>query len=169
MNEQTPPLPRTIYHKTKLEVETLLGEYSSKKLSVSVIRMSRCFPERAQIMAIYRLHRGGVDYRDVAEAHILAGQLRKKKDFDIYVVSGNTPFLKSDCQVLYENPGLVIRERHPLLAREFDIRGWKFPGFIDRVYDSSYSENVLGFHSQRGPLEVIKQFENDDFEVLTPS
>lgn len=167
VNEQTVPQPKTIYHKTKLEAETVLKDYSGKNLRVSVMRMSRCFPEPAQLMAVYRLHRG-VDYRDVAKAHILAGELKKKKDFDIYVVSGTTPFLRSDCDVLYENPEAVIRQRHPLLANEFDLRGWKFPDSIDRVYDSSYCQKVLGWQPKRGPLDVIRQFDDQDFEILPP-
>lgn len=168
IDEQTIPKPKTIYHKTKLEAERVVKDYSSKNLSVSVIRMSRCFPEPVQAMAIYRLHRG-VDYRDVAKAHILAGRLEEKKDFDVYIVSGTTPFVKSDCHLLFENPEYVIRERHPLLANEFDMRGWKFPDSIDRVYDSTYCEKVLGWRSERGPLDVIKQFDDKDFEILPPS
>lgn len=168
VNEQTTPKPKTIYHKTKLEAESVLKDYAGRNLSISVIRISRCFPEPAQIMAVYRLHRG-VDYRDVAYAHILAGKLRDKKDFDVYIVSGTTPFLKSDCHLLYENPELVIRERHPLLAKELEVRGWKFPNSIDRVYDSTYCENVLGWRSERGPLAVIKQFDDKDFEILPAS
>lgn len=168
VNEQTLPQPKTIYHKTKLEAEHVIKEYASNKLAIRVIRMSRCFPEPAQLMAVYRLHRG-VDYRDVAEAHRLAGVLTKKKDFDVYVISANTPFQESDSQLLFENPESVIRQRHPLLAKEFDARGWKFPASIDRVYDSSYAEKELGWKSKRGPLEVIKQFDNDDFEILPPT
>lgn len=168
VNEQTIPKPKTIYHKTKLEAENIIKEYSSKDLAMSVIRMSRCFPEPAQIMAVYRLHRG-VDYRDVAEAHKLAGQLKKNKYFDTYVISANTPFLKSDAQMLFENPEIVIRERQALLANEFDKRGWKFPTSIDRVYDSSYAQQTLNWTSKRGSLEVIKQFDNCDFEILPPS
>jgi UDP-glucose 4-epimerase len=165
VDEQTIPMPRTIYHKTKLEAENIIREYSNKDLTMSVIRMSRCFPEAVQMMAVYRLHRG-VDYRDVADAHILAGQLKKDKHFDSYIVSGETPFLQSDSQMLFENPAMVIREREPLLADEFDKRGWKFPDSIDRVYDSSYARRVLNWQSKRGSLEVIKQFDNGDFEVL---
>ncbi|MBP8240298.1 MAG: NAD(P)-dependent oxidoreductase [Saprospiraceae bacterium] len=168
VNEQTIPEPKTIYHKTKLEAENIMKEYSEKKLAVSVIRMSRCFPEPAQMMAVYRLHRG-VDYRDVADAHVLAGELQKNKKFDIYLISADTPFLKTDCQLLFENPEAVIRKRHPLLAEEFDHRGWKFPESIDRVHDSSYSRKILGWRAKRGPLEVFKQFDNDDFEILPPS
>ena len=165
VNEQTVPQPRTIYHKTKLEAETLLRDYAGKELAVSVIRMSRCFPEPVDQMAVYRLHRG-VDYRDVAEAHLLAAQLADKKDFDIYVVSGSTPFLPLDLEELYRHPEAVIRERHPLLAKEFDRRAWPFPESIDRVYDASYAEKVLHWRSKKGPLDVIKQFDDEDYEIL---
>lgn len=168
IDEQTKPEPKTIYHKTKVEAELIAKEYAGKDLAICVIRMSRCFPEPAQVMAVYRLHRG-VDYRDVADAHILAAKLTKDKFFDIYVISGNTPFIKSDCQMLFENPEFVIRERQPLLANEFDKRGWKFPVSIDRVYDSSYAQRKLHWKSKRDSLEVIKQFDNGDFEVLPPS
>lgn len=168
VNEQTLPQPKTIYHRTKLEAEKITESYSGKNLSVSVIRMSRCFPEPAETMAVYRLHRG-IDYRDVAKAHILAAQQQKKKAFDIYVVSGASPFLKSDCVQLYEDPESVIRERNPQLAREFDKRGWKFPNSIDRVYDSSYCQKELGWKPEKGPLHVLKQFDDKDFEILPPS
>ena len=165
IDEQTKPEPKTIYHKTKLEAEQLLKEYANKNLEISVIRMSRCFPEPVQMMAVYRLHRG-IDYRDVAEAHILAAQLKKDKHFDIYIISGNTPFLKSDCRMLFENPEVVIRERQPWLAQEFDKRGWKFPQSIDRVYDSSYVQQKLNWSPRRDAFDVIKQFDNGDFETL---
>lgn len=168
VDEQTVPAPKTIYHQTKLEAESLIKGYASKNLAMSVIRMSRCFPEPIETMAVYRLHRG-VDYRDVAQAHILAGQLSKDKDFDIYVISGNTPFLQADSQMLFENPEIVIRERQPLLAEEFDKRGWKFPTSIDRVYDSAYAQQKLHWQPKRDALEVIKQFDNGDIEVLPPS
>lgn len=168
VNENTKPEPKTIYHKTKLEAENIIKEYASKDLAISVIRMSRCFPEPAQMMAVYRLHRG-VDYRDVAEAHILAGQLNKHKYYDTYVISGDTPFLKSDSQMLFENPESVIRQRLSQLANEFDKRSWKFPQSIDRVYDSSYAQETLNWKPKRGALDVIKQFDNCDFEILPPS
>ena len=104
--------------------------------------------------------------RDVAEAHILAAQLKKDKHFDIYIISCNTPFLKSDCRMLFENPEVVIRERQPWLAQEFDKRGWKFPKSIDRVYDSSYAQQKLNWRPERDAFDVIKQFDNDDFETL---
>ena len=165
VDEQTVPKPRTIYHKTKIEAEKLLKEYAGDKLKVSIIRMSRCFPEPVQKMAVYRLHRG-VDYRDVADAHILASESKQTKEIDVFVISGKTPFLKPDLEELARNPEAVIRERHPQLAREFNKRKWHFPKSIDRVYDSTYSETKLGWKSKRGPLDVIEQFDKEDYEVL---
>jgi len=165
VDEQTIPKPKTIYHKTKLEAENILKEYAGKNLSISVIRMSRCFPEPVHKMAVYRLHRG-VDYRDVADAHLLASESKQSKDFDVFIVSGYTPFLKSDLAELSRNPEAVIRERHPILSKEFDKRNWHFPKSIDRVYDPSYSEKTLYWRSKRGPLDVIKQFDNEDYETL---
>ena len=163
IDENTVPQPKTIYHKTKLEAEDLLKVYSTKGLKISVIRMSRCFPEPAQIMAVYRLHRG-VDYRDVAEAHILAARINKDRNFEV-----ETPFLKSNCQMLFENPEWVIRERLPILAIEFDKRGWRFPSSIDRVYDSSFARNKLDWKPNRGAISVIEQFDDRDFEILPPT
>jgi len=165
VNEQTIPEPRTIYHKTKLEAEQLLNEYASENLKIRIIRMSRCFPEPVQQMAVYRLHRG-VDYRDVADAHLLASEVGGIKEIEVFVISGKTPFLKSDLEELAQNPEGVIRERHPQLATEFDQRKWSFPTSIDRVYDPSYAAQLLGWESQRGPLEVINQFDNEDYEIL---
>ena len=165
IDEQTIPRPRTIYHKTKLEAEHLLKTYAGDKLNISIIRMSRCFPEPVQQMAIYRLHRG-IDYRDVADAHILASESKKTRSIDCYIVSGHTPFLKTDLEALKRNPEEVIRERHPQLAMEFDKRKWQFPETIDRVYDPSYAEKQLSWKSKRGPLDVIKQFDDEDYEIL---
>ncbi|MEM9545213.1 MAG: NAD(P)-dependent oxidoreductase [Bacteroidota bacterium] len=165
INEQTIPKPRTIYHKTKLEAEQLLRGYAGDNLKISIIRMSRCFPEPVQQMAVYRLHRG-VDYRDVADAHILASEAQNTKEFEVFVISGSTPFLKSDLEELARNPEAVIRQRHSQLANEFDKRNWPFPESIDRVYDPSYAEKKLSWKSKRGPLDVLKQFDNEDYEIL---
>src|SRR5205814_4417378 len=69
VDETTEQRPRTIYHRTKLAAEALLRRASD--LDVRIVRMSRCFPEPADLMAVYRLHRG-IDVRDVADAHARA-------------------------------------------------------------------------------------------------
>jgi UDP-glucose 4-epimerase len=165
VDEHTVPQPRTIYHKTKLEAEKILQDYASKEFPISIIRMSRCFPEPVHKMAIYRLHRG-VDYRDVADAHIAASEIEKTKDIDVFVISGNTAFFQSDVEELAQNPEAVIRERHPELAAEFDKRKWNFPTTIDRVYDASYAAKTLHWRSKRNAMDVIKQYDQEDYEIL---
>ena len=54
IDEDTEPLPRTIYHRTKLQAETL-AEAAAPGFSVRVLRMGRCFPEPPERMAMFRL------------------------------------------------------------------------------------------------------------------
>ncbi len=71
IDENTPPQPKSVYHRTKLEAERILEAVAHPKLEVRVLRMSRCFPEPGDVMASYRMHRG-IDVRDVANAHLAA-------------------------------------------------------------------------------------------------
>lgn len=166
IDEQTPPQPRTIYHRTKLTAEEIVSRVASPHLSVRIIRLSRCFPEPVQEMAIYRLHRG-VDYRDVAAAHLKALEV-KGPALQTFVVSGRTPFLRSDCGRLKSDAAAVIRHRAPRIAEIFKQRGWSLPKSIDRVYDSSLASRVLGWEMAFGPGHLIEQFDAMDFEVLPP-
>jgi nucleoside-diphosphate-sugar epimerase len=167
IDENTKPEPRTIYHQTKLEAESILSAEANDNFKVSVIRMSRCFPEPAPLMATYRLHRG-VDARDVAKAHILAS-LKSLKNFDVFVVSGKTPFLSTDAEQLKVDAQSVIRERCPEIALSFDRRGWNLPDSIDRVYDASYANEILNFQTRYGFDDVIGKLDGGCTEVLAPS
>jgi len=70
VTEQVIPQPRTIYHQSKLQAERLLQRISEKNaLPVTVLQMSRCFPEPADSMTIFRLNRG-IDARDVASTKV---------------------------------------------------------------------------------------------------
>lgn len=167
ITEATVPQPRTVYHRTKLEAEELLKTYAGNQLKIRSIRMSRCFPEPAPTMATYRLHRG-LDYRDVAEAHLLAANTSNIKPFDVFIASGCTPFLPVDCEELFHDAESVIRKRQPKLAKEFDLRNWTLPKSIDRVYDSSHAKSKLGWESKRDCFDVLKKYDVGDFEVLPP-
>ena len=167
IDEKTVPNPRTIYHRTKLKAEALLEEVGVETgLQVTVIRMSRCFPEPAPIMAAYRLHRG-VDVRDVADAHALAA-LAPSAGFCRYLVSGNTPFLPQDCEELLEDAPAVIQRRCPDLAAIFRRRRWKLPDSIDRVYSPALAASQLGWQSRHAFEEVLAQLGRRSLEVLPP-
>jgi nucleoside-diphosphate-sugar epimerase len=166
IDEDTPPQPRTVYHRTKLAAETLLAERARPDCPVRVLRMSRCFPEPAPAMAAYRLHRG-IDARDVAAGH-LAALAHKGAPFERFILSGDTPFGPEDCGALAGDTPAVLRERVPALAAAFAARGWALPQRIDRVYAARRAAGALGWRTRFGWEEVIAQFDRASLEVLPP-
>jgi len=164
INEETIPEPKSIYHRTKLEAEKFLEAEASQNLKVTTLRMSRCFPEPAPIMAMYRLHRG-IDSRDVAEGHRLA-LVNPGENYRIFILSGTTPFTRSDCKILKQTPEEVLRHRCPSICDLFASRQWKLPDSIDRVYDSSLAQQALGWTPSYGFEEVTRLLDAYIPEVL---
>ena len=164
VDETTTPSPKSIYHRTKLAGEEQLEMLASDKLPVRVLRMSRCFPETAPLMALYRLHRG-VDARDVGEGHRLALSYDGPA-FARFILSGATPFTRHDREALAADAPAVIARCAPALAKAFASRGWKLPATIDRVYDASAAEKELGWQTRWGWEEVLNQLDRQDLAVL---
>lgn len=164
VDEETAPLPKTIYHRTKLAAEERLEALATARLPVRALRMSRCFPEDAMSMATYRLHRG-IDARDVGEAHRLALGYQGSV-FERFVISGETPFVREDSDALAKDATEVIRKRAPQLAEAFASRGWDLPRAIDRVYDPGSAKRKLGWEPRWGWEEVLAQADRNDLEVL---
>lgn len=169
VTEDTVPVPRTIYHRTKLAAESLLREAAEQtgKLQVTTLRMSRCFPEPADLMACYRLHRG-IDARDVASAHALALE-SSDRPYRQFVISGKTPFLREDAAMLKANAATIVRKRAPDLALALDQRGWNLPQSIDRVYVRHLAQMELGWEPKYDFREVLRQYDVESPEVLRPS
>lgn len=166
IDENTVPQPRSIYHRTKLEAERILQDMACADLQVRVLRMSRSFPEPANVMATYRLHRG-VDIRDVADAH--AAALTNSGDhFQRHIVSAGTPFERGDCDALATDAASVIRLRSPALVAEFARRKWPLARTIDRIYASGSASAVLGWRCRFGYEEILKQLDRGSLEVLPP-
>lgn len=165
INEKVEPSPRTIYHTTKIEAERLLEDLSVESgIPVTALQMSRCFPEPADKMAIYRLNRG-IDARDVASAHRLA-IAKRLPGFRRFIISGATPFRPEDCSKLYTEAPALVRMKVPSLAAEFDKRGWHLPTKLDRVYDSSSAQTGLGWYPSHGFESVLELFDSGFSEVL---
>lgn len=166
-DEATVPAPATVYHRTKLAAEQVLERLSGRlDLPVTVLRMSRCFPEPAPLTAAYRLHRG-IDLRDVTEAHAAAvnGHM---SGFRMLVVSGRTPFLREDGSALMRAAPAVLARRCPAIVQAFASRGWTLPASIDRVYDSARAEDELGWRPRFGFQEVLDEFDRGSLEVMPP-
>jgi nucleoside-diphosphate-sugar epimerase len=167
LDEATEPQPRTIYHRSKLQAERLVAAAGGGgSMRTAAIRMSRCFPEPANRMAAYRLHRG-VDARDVASAHQwvlerLAGGHR------IWLVSGATPFRREDLDRLGRDPAGVLALRQPGFVEDMRRRGWALPSRIDRVCDPGALMRQ-GWQPRHGHEEVLRQFDEESSEVLMPA
>ena len=167
IDESTVPAPATIYHRTKLAAEAMLREASARHgLVVRVLRLSRCFPEAAPVMAVYRLHRG-IDVRDATAAHETALAHDGPKH-TLHVVSGATPFEPDDCEQLAHDAAPVVARRCPDLVRAFERRGWTLPATIDRVYDASLAARELGWTSHHDWSEVLAMLDRGSSEVLPP-
>jgi len=165
VNEQVTPQPKSIYHQSKIAAEKALQDIANLfNLPVTVLQMSRCFPEPADLMATYRLTRG-IDARDVATAHLQA--LKKRlRGFNRFIISGSTPFTQSDCQRLYNEPNIIIEEKCPNIATAFEQRGWSFPSMIDRVYDSTTAQQQLDWTPKYGFESVLDMLDNNIAEVM---
>ena len=164
INEETIPQPKSIYHRTKMEAEQFLKGEASGNLKVTTLRMSRCFPEPAPTMAMYRLHRG-IDSRDAAEGHRLAIE-KPGENYRMFILSGATPFTQSDCNDLLQRPESVLRHKCPSICDLFTSRQWKLPESIDRVYDSSLAQRALGWTPSYGFEEVTQLLDAHIPEVL---
>jgi nucleoside-diphosphate-sugar epimerase len=141
VDEQLCPQPRDIYDETKILAEELIAS-AGNSLTVTALRMSRCFPEAAGTMAWYRLHRG-IDRRDVAEAHVLA--VGRQGPPATYNISAATPFRREDCIEMLSDARSVIEQRCPGLIDRMAAKGWDPPRSIDRIYDAGLAARELGF------------------------
>lgn len=165
IDEEVTPQPKSIYHKSKIAAETKLEEISNLfQLPVTVLQMSRCFPEPADLMAIFRLTRG-IDARDVANAHLCAVE-KRLSGFNRFIISGATPFHFSDCEALYNEAGAVIKHKCPEIALAFQQRSWQLPQSLDRVYDSSSARDKLGWSPIHGFESILEMLDTETAEVL---
>ncbi len=168
VDEDLPPQPRTIYHRSKLAAEQALAEVCLPAgMALTCLRMSRCFPEPAPQMALHRLHRG-IDARDVASAHAAALNL-DPPGARTFVISAATPFLREDlAELKCEAPGVLVR-RAPALVAAFVARGWALPRSIDRVYSPARALAALGWRPRHSFESVLQAFAEGSPEVLAPS
>lgn len=144
VTEELLPNPRDIYDETKIAAEKLCLEASKNGLSCISLRMSRCFPEPENLMAIYRLYRG-VHEEDVALAHQLALFL-PMQGYEVFNISCQPPFREEEVEELKENADKVILRHFPWAKDEFLKRGWALPKSIDRVYVIEKAMKLLGYH-----------------------
>ena len=144
VDETLVPNPRDIYDITKLTAELLCRDYFEKEgIEATVLRVSRFLPEDENTKAIHRLYRG-LDEQDGAIAHILALE-KTFQSFEIYNISNQSPFKKTDLEELISNPTKVIKRYYPEVESIFRDRNWVFPPKIDRVYSIEKAKSQLNY------------------------
>jgi UDP-glucose 4-epimerase len=154
VTESLAPNPEDIYDHTKLAAEASCRVATSRALSTVVLRVSRCFPEAAHLLAFYRMFRG-VARQDVAEAHALAVFAPLTGTF-LLNVSAQSPFRQEDATELSQDPWSVIERRIPGLRAAFERRRWPLPSRIDRVYGIDSARRILGYAPRHGVLEFLR-------------
>lgn len=152
ITENLPPSPEDIYDITKLEAEHLCQEAAMSGVDVSILRMSRCFPESDHLMVFYRLYRG-VSAQDAAEAHWLAA-LCSVPGSETFVISAASPFHRTDTLDLLHDPWKVIDRIYPDARSSFDRLNWDKPSSIDRVYVIDKAKKLLNYR----PRENFREF-----------
>lgn len=144
VDETLIPDPRDIYDITKLTAELLCKDYFEKEgIETTVLRVSRFLPEDENTKAIHRLYRG-LDEQDGAIGHILALE-KTFQTFEIYNISNESPFKRTDLNLLMTNPKEVIEQYYPDIENIFANKKWLFPKKIDRVYSIEKAKAELNY------------------------
>jgi UDP-glucose 4-epimerase len=144
VDETLLPNPRDIYDITKLTAELLCQDYFEKEsIETTVLRVSRFLPEDENTKAIHRLYRG-LDEKDGAMAHLLALE-KTFQTFEVYNISNESPFDRTDLVELINNPKQVIKKYYPNIESIFADKKWRFPNKIDRVYSIEKAKKELNF------------------------
>lgn len=149
-----PLQPRNIYGVTKLEAERLCRRvHEESGIAVAVLRTGRFFPEDddthsfpsgPNIKASEFLNRR-LTVEDAAEAHVVALAKAPALGFETFLLSATPPFAREECAELLDDAAAVIARHFPDTPDLYARRGWTLPASIDRVYDPSRAERLMGF------------------------
>lgn len=159
-----PLKPRNIYGITKLSAEHLCRLYSKLHgMDVAILRTSRFFPEDDDTLT----HPGGPNLKaneflnrrltveDAADAHICALANITGLGCETFIVSAPPPFDHADCAELMGDAAAVIARKFPQAMDLYKERGWVIPDSIERVYDPSKMERLLGFRCRTDFAAVL--------------
>lgn len=165
LTEDFGPLePRNIYGVTKRSAEQLCALFHREHgLGIAVLRTGRFFPEEddthrhlsgENIKANEFLHRR-LTVEDAAEAHVVALEKAPLLGCEIFILSAPPPFDPSETEELIRDAPAVIARRFPQAAELYARRGWRLPDHLDRIYDPSKAERLLGFRCRTDFAAVL--------------
>jgi nucleoside-diphosphate-sugar epimerase len=170
LDEEFAPLaPRNIYGLTKLEAERLCRRvHDDHGIAVLVLRTGRFFPEEddthrhpsgPNIKANEFLNRR-LTVEDAADAHVVALAKAPALGFDTFILSAPPPFTPEECEALLDHAPAVIARHFPEAPSLYDRMGWSLPASIDRVYDPSRAERLMGFRCRTDFAAILDAIAN---------
>lgn len=157
IDESVVPVPKNIYGVTKVAAETMCYLiHQQTRLPVIILRTSRFFPEQDddedrrnsmsdENLKLCELLYRRVDIADVVTSCVCAFKKASKLGWGRYIISAPSPLPNTPetLRKLDFDPSSVIKSISPDSLKEFERRGFKYPGRIDRVYDSSRAVEEL--------------------------
>lgn len=172
LDESFGPLePRNIYGVTKRSAEQLCALFHREHgLATVTLRTGRFFPEEddthrhltgENIKTNEFLNRR-LTVEDAAEAHLLALETAPAVAGETFILSAPPPFDRSDAEELLRDAPAVIARHFPQAAALYARRGWRLPDHVDRVYDPSKAERLLGFRCRTDFAAVLGALEHDE-------
>ena len=173
VTEELRPKPKNIYGVTKTTAEDLCDLFNRNTgLPCVVLKTSRFFPEEDDSKAqrssfddanlkVNELLFRRVDIADVVTAHCLAMTKARDIGFDRFIISGTSPFQRSDASELATDAASVLEKYFPEYVAEYERRGWKMFPSIGRVYDNSRARKILGWEPEYTFERAIRALSKD--------
>jgi nucleoside-diphosphate-sugar epimerase len=151
VTEDLPLLPRDIYGESKKLCEDLAEFYSrSHNIQTIAYRLGMFVPETF-IRYGFRLLKGGVDDRDVAQAFLL-GLENDAIAFDTFNIMSEVPFSKNEFSEWKRDPATFLRKHYPGISELVNTHGETLEE-LGRMWGFTYwsiekAKQILGYAPQ---------------------
>lgn len=156
--------PRNIYGVTKAAAEGVCRLFAAERsMDIAILRTGRFFPEdddahhllSGENMKANEFLNRRLSAADAARAHVVALEKIAGLGCETFVLSAPPPFTREETGELARDARAVITRHFPDAAELYVTRGWELPGTIDRVYDPSKAERLLGFRCRTDFASVL--------------